>query len=460
MYTIRYITCTLLFLSCLAACKSLPEPLIIPEIVPLDQIGQRGILNVCACYNTTDYYVYRGIPKGFHYELLKDFANLLDVKLHIEINSDEAQSIKDLNAGKYDLVAMSLSVINDRQETCRFSDPLFHTRKVLVQNKQCPRIDSIQQLQGKEINIQQGSSTKNFLQHLSDSLRLDLKITEIKDITYEDILLQIEENRIEFTVIDEHLAQTVSQSMPNLDHSLPLSGDIPIAWATSKNASSLTDEINYWLATLKKNDKLPILYNRYFKSSYVTTLRNSKYYKLQNGMISSFDTIIKKEAQAIGWDWRLLAALIYQESKFNPEAESQLGAVGLMQIMPETAERFGLSDFFEPADNIHAGAAYLSSLEKLFNKYPLDSTERKKFTLAAYNAGPGHVMDAMKLTEAYGKNPYVWHQNVDYFLLHKSRPEFYRDSLVNHGYCDGKQVYNFVNNIVETYTHYKNIIPR
>ena len=82
-----------------------------------------------------------------------------------------------------------------------------------------------------------------------------------------------------------------------------------------------------------------------------------------------------------------------------------------------------------------------------------------KFTLAAYNAGPGHVIDAMKLAEAYNKNPYVWNNNVDYFLLHKSNPEFYRDTLIRHGYCDGKQAYDFVNNILENYSHYKNTIP-
>lgn len=161
----------------------------------------------------------------------------------------------------------------------------------------------------------------------------------------------------------------------------------------------------------------------------------------------------------MGWDWRLLAAIIFQESGFNPEAVSWLGAVGLMQVMPETALSLGIEDYINPKDNIRAGTTYLKRLEKIFSKYPLKKEDQIKFTLAAYNAGPGHVIDAMKLAEAYNKDPYIWNNNVDYFLLHKSNPEFYRDTLIRHGYCDGKQAYDFVNNILENYSHYKNTIP-
>lgn len=463
MYIIRIITYTWLLLFCLSSCetKQEEEPFVIPDVGTLDNIEQRGILNVCTYYNTTDYYVYKGVPKGFHYDLAKDFADYLGVKLHIDVSSNIEECLRELNEGKYDLVAMSLSVTDDRKEQINFTLPLFNTSKVLVQNKrQDSLIRDMQDLRGKEIFVQEGTTYKSFLRELSDSLQLDLKITEVEYLTYEDILLQVEKGELPLTVIDKNIAQIAGQYMTHIDYSLELSEAEPVAWAVSARANHLLLEVDQWLESIKKQEKFPVLYNRYYKSSFVTSLHNSKYYKLKNGVISSFDPMIKKEAEKIGWDWRLLASVIYQESGFDPEATSNYGAVGLMQVMPETSLQFGFEDYVDPQDNIRVGAYYLQYLEKMFAKYDLDTLNRIKFTLAAYNAGPGHVFDAMRLAESYGKNPNVWNNNVDYFIRYKSRPEIYRDTLSRSGYCDGKQTFNFVNNIMENYTHYKNTIPK
>jgi len=455
---IKNITYTLSLLLCLASCKTKKEePLIIPAPTTLEQIDQRGVLNVCSYYNTTDYYVYKGIPKGFHYELVKDFANYLGVKLNIEINPNIEESIRKLNEGKYDLIAMSLAVTDAREKQVRFIHPLFNTCRVLVQHKSDSIVQDIRALRGKEIFIQEGTSNTHLLRQLSDSLQLDLKITELENRTYEDILLKVENGELPFTVIDKNVAQIAAQYMKHIDYSLQLAPDSPVAWAVAGNAALLNEEINAWLDSIQKSEKFNVLYNRYYKSSYITSLHNSKYYKLKHGVISAFDPIIKKEAKKINWDWRLLAAVIYQESGFDPEATSPLGAVGLMQVLPETSVRLGFKDYQDPQDNIKVGAYYLKYLETIFSKYELDTLEQIKFTLAAYNAGPGHVFDAMKLAESYGKNPKVWDNNVDNFLLHKS--ELYRDSVVRFGYCDGRQTFKFVNNIIENYTHYKNTIP-
>ena len=191
MYIIKTITYTLLFLSCFASCKTKQEelPLVIPEPGTLEKIEQRGVLNVCSYYNTTDYYVYKGIPKGFHYELVKDFADYLGVKLNIEINTNIDESLQKLNEGQYDLIAMSLSVTDSRKEDVQFSLPLFTTSQVLVQHTSDTLLQSVDDLKGKEIFLQEGTSFTRFLQHLNDSLQLNLKITELEDVTFEDILL-------------------------------------------------------------------------------------------------------------------------------------------------------------------------------------------------------------------------------------------------------------------------------
>ena len=253
MYIIKTITYTLLFLSCFASCKTKQEelPLVIPEPGTLEKIEQRGVLNVCSYYNTTDYYVYKGIPKGFHYELVKDFADYLGVKLNIEINTNIDESIQKLNEGQYDLIAMSLSVTDSRKEDVQFSLPLFTTSQVLVQHTSDTLLQSVDDLKGKEIFLQEGTSFTRFLQHLNDSLQLNLKITELEDVTFEDILLKIENGEIPYTVIDKNIAQIASQYMKHIDYSLQLSSENPVAWAVTKKATLLDEEINAWLGALK-----------------------------------------------------------------------------------------------------------------------------------------------------------------------------------------------------------------
>ena len=231
MYIIKTITYTLLFLFCFTSCKTKQEelPLVIPEPGTLEKIEQRGVLNVCSYYNTTDYYVYKGIPKGFHYELVKDFADYLGVKLNIEINTNIDESIQKLNEGQYDLIAMSLSVTDSRKEDVQFSLPLFTTSQVLVQHTSDTLLQSVDDLKGKEIFLQEGTSFTRFLQHLNDSLQLNLKITELEDVTFEDILLKIENGEIPYTVIDKNIAQIASQYMKHIDYSLQLSTESPVA---------------------------------------------------------------------------------------------------------------------------------------------------------------------------------------------------------------------------------------
>ena len=183
----------------------------------------------------------------------------------------------------------------------------------------------------------------------------------------------------------------------------------------------------------------------------------TKYTLIKKGDISPFDKLFRKESKKLGWDWRLLAALVYTESQFDPYAESEVGAYGLMQIIPETADHFNVGNYFEPDSNVYVGTEYLHYLDRYFSSQPIDSSERLKFVLAAYNAGPGHVLDAIRLANKYGKDATLWDNNVDYYLLHKNEPEYYRDPLSKNGYCNGRQTYKYVRQVLETYNNYKNI---
>ncbi len=179
---------------------------------------------------------------------------------------------------------------------------------------------------------------------------------------------------------------------------------------------------------------------------------------MKGGKISPYDEKIKEYSSLIDWDWRLLASLIYQESRFHPQAKSWAGAFGLMQLMPHTAQKYGVDSLSSPMDQIKAGVQFIKLLDKQFLDKIEDKDERTKFVLASYNAGIAHVYDARRLAEKYHKDPNLWDENVDFYLLNKSKPEYYNDSVVKYGYCRGTEPYNFVYDILDRYNHYKNVI--
>lgn len=444
--------------ACHSGNKTLQE-YILPESSCLEKILAKGRLDISTFYNTTDYYVYRGITRGFHYDLARDFARQLGVKLNIvEVNNDIDTAIHRLNQGRFDLLAVSLTETPSRKQLLQFCHPLFQTGEVLVQPKNQPPLTDLSQLNGKEIFITRSSdSYKEILRQIQDSLHIRIYVTEMDHYSYEDLLHQVETGEINYTVIDENIAQASSLSMKNIDYSLKLNEKISVSWATRPENTLLTSEINTWLAQIRKSGKLNALYQRYFNNHHSVPSNTSKYALLRKGDISVFDPLLKRESRKLNWDWRLLAALVYTESHFDPEAESEVGAYGLMQVIPETADQFHVFDYFQPDSNVYVGVEYLRYLDKYFTSYPIDSLERVKFILASYNAGAGHVLDAMRLAQKYGKNPHVWDHNVDYYLLHKNKPEYYRDSLAKNGYCNGTQAYNYVQQVLETFNNYKNI---
>jgi membrane-bound lytic murein transglycosylase F len=183
------------------------------------------------------------------------------------------------------------------------------------------------------------------------------------------------------------------------------------------------------------------------------------FYSIGTVEVSAWDNEIKSVSDSLNWDWRLLASLIYQESKFDPNVISGAGAVGLMQIMPQTGRNFGIDISASPENNMKAGMLYIHYLQNYFSDRISDSTERVKFVLGAYNAGAGNIVDAMKLAEKNGKNPLLWDDNVAVFLKKKSEPQFYNDTVVKNGYCRGDESVNFVSQVLSKYSEYKNIIP-
>lgn len=225
-------------------------------------------------------------------------------------------------------------------------------------------------------------------------------------------------------------------------------------WVLRKDVPELTAALDSWysdsllsVVTRSENTKIQ-------QKSFVRRHVNAPYISQSKGLISHYDHLFKEAAQKTGFDWRLIAALCYQESAFDPEAVSWAGARGLMQIMPGTAKEIGLaqSDMHNPRASVMAGAGYLKSLSDRFADVR-DRNERIKFAMAAYNGGYWHIRDAMALAQKHGKNNLRWDE-VAPFVLGLSRPEYYRDPVVKYGYMIGSETHNYVYSILERWRRY------
>ncbi|MBU1014215.1 MAG: transporter substrate-binding domain-containing protein [Bacteroidetes bacterium] len=443
----------------------------VERINTLELIQQSGKLTALIDYNSTNYFIYRGQPMGYQFELLKAFTEHLGVKLEIVTNNNLEESFRKLQDREVDIIATGLTITNERNQFIDFTDPLNQTVQVLVQRKpenwrKLETNDEIEsrlirnplQLAGKTIVIQKTSSFKGRLENLSNEIGQTINIIEDDNREVEQLITAVALGEIDYTISDEHIALVNQNFHPDIDVNTAVSFPQNIAWGIRLRDDDFKRELNNWLNEFKNTYTARLLYNKYFKNPRTVNYARSEFHTIGGGKISKYDEIIKDISAKYGMDWKLLSSIVYQESGFRTQVESWRGAFGLMQLMPETAEIFGIDSLSSPSEQIEAGVKYMHWLDTQFKDVVSDSLERKKFVLAAYNVGLGHIWDARRLAEKYDRDPNVWTNNVDTFLLQKSNPVYYRDSVVRYGYCRGSEPYNFVVEILDRYNHYSNLI--
>jgi membrane-bound lytic murein transglycosylase F len=360
------------------------------------------------------------------------------------------------------LIAANLTKTKSRLKHVQFTKALIRTKQVLVQRNDKSAKEFIQhldELEGKEIFVPKGSSFYGRLASLADEIGGEIYAKETaQNVTVEELIAKVAKGEIDYTIAHEHVAKINKAYFNNIHIKNAVSLEQRLAWAVRDSSPKLLSTINEWLEKFKKTVDYRVIYLKYYgNTSLYKSRMNSDFFTSKSGTISPYDDLIKEYATEIGWDWRLLTSLIYQESGFDPNSSSWAGAQGLMQLMPETASEYGLDSTANPKDNIDAGVEYLQWLNEQFEEKVADSTERIKFVLAAYNAGLGHIFDAMRLAEKYKLNPKLWKGNVAEMVLKKSNPEFYRDEVVHYGYCRGTETYKYVNEVYSRFEHYKNV---
>lgn len=428
-----------------------------PFELDLVAIKKRGFIRAIVDNSSTSYYIYRGRRMGYEFEMLRNLANKLGVRLHLIVKSDIEEAFVLLNTGKADIIAMNLERTEERLNNMNFTRGLGEMSTVLVQNKRKNKIGNIEELGERVIHVQKGSVYKSQLCALEDQNAFSFSIIEASE-DKESLIDKVVQNEIDFTIVDKNVALVNATYHEELDVSLEISEASEVAWAIRKNSPELESKINEWIEKNNNSTYFDILYQKYFLNSKNSYFRNnSPFSSLAGNKISEYDDLIKKGAETLGWDWRLLASLIYKESRFDTTATSYAGAVGLLQLMPVTLERFGVENPNDPLESLMGGVNFLRYLDKFWRERVPETNERIKFILASYNIGHGHVEDAWKLTRKYGKNTQTWN-NVAHYLNLKSDPKFYRDPIVKSGFAKGHLAVSYVTDILITYDSYRVLV--
>jgi membrane-bound lytic murein transglycosylase F len=450
----KYAVIFLLFSLLFSSCRQKEAEQIAENIsTDLSNILSSDTLKVATMYGSTSYFLFRDELMGFDYEMAQDFADYLKVNLKISIVESEMEMVRMLHERKVDIATYNFAETKELKKRFNFVLPQAESYPVLIQKIGSKSISTATGLAGKTVHVTANSNYHQRLKALNDEIGGTINIVVAADsLNKDDLIEMVAEKKIEYTIAYRNVGLLHKNYHRNLDCRMPIGFNQRNGWLVRSGSTFLLEKITEWSdmpSTIKRQLKL---YDKYWeKSPYFAV----KKVKIPKGAISPYDHLFKKYATQINWDWRLLAAVAFHESRFDSSQVSRMGASGIMQLMPRTARNFGLDSesILNPEKNIEAGVQYIKSLNLTFHKVE-NRDERIKFILAGYNSGPAHILDAMALAHKYGKDRNIWFNHVEYYLLKKNDPEFYNDPVVKYGSFGGKQTVMYVQNTLDTYENY------
>jgi membrane-bound lytic murein transglycosylase F len=262
--------------------------------------------------------------------------------------------------------------------------------------------------------------------------------------------------KISASVADSNIVQLEMTYNNNIRSAGPLGDVTEISWVARKNQPALKTELDAFMKKLYKGTFYNIMVNKYFKDS-KGSRSDQKLRADRGGRLSPYDELVKKHSKTFELDWRLITSQMYQESRFDPNAKSWVGAKGLMQVMPRTAQELKVDNVEQPDNGILAGVKLMARYSNYFNSPDISAKDRIRFALASYNCGPGHVYDARELASQMGLNPNKWFNHVEKALLLLSKKDVAKN--VRYGYCRCEEPVNYVSQIQDRYDHYVQMIP-
>lgn len=420
----------------------------------LDAMVQRRLVRAGVVMNRTHYFIDKGVQRGMSYESIKLFEDELNKRLKtgtLKVNVAIVPLARDqlfpaLQAGKVDLVAATLTVTPERRQVADFSNPTrTNVSEVVITAPDVPPVATADDLSGREVFVRRSSSYYESLQGLNAALtgkgKAPATIKEAPEALEDDDLLEmVNAGLVDVTIVDDFVAEFWRQVFPafriNSGATVRTGGEIAVG--VRKDSPKMLKAVNTWIKEYGPRTAFGnMMQRRYLKdAAYVKDAASEAERKKLLAMVDMFKTY----GDRYKVDHLLMAAQGYQESRLDQSVKSQVGAIGVMQIMPATGKDLAVGDIHQIEPNIHGGIKYFRfMIEQFYKDEPMDDLNKALMTFASYNAGPGRIRQLRKETARRGLNPNVWFGNVERVVSEKI----------------GRETVSYVSNIYKYYVAYR-----
>jgi membrane-bound lytic murein transglycosylase MltF len=423
----------------------------------LDGMLKRRVIRVLTVYNKSMYFLDKDTQKGIVYDAMKAFEEELNKKrktgnlrvhvIFVPVSREEL--LPGLAKGRGDIACANLTITEERKKVVDFTNPtLKNVSEIVVTGPASPAISTLQDLSGQEVFVRKSSSYYESLVKLNEQFKREGKKDIIlklapEELENEDLLEMLNAGLVKILVVDDHIALFWKQVLPKITLHLDVkvrSGS-EIAWAIRKNSPLLMEEMNLFIKSHGKGTTFGnMTLQRYLKQTkYVknaaSEAERKKFFELVN--------MFKKYSDKYSVDALMMIAQGYQESQLNQNVKSPVGAIGVMQVMPATAQDLKVGDITQLEPNIHAGVKYMRfMIDQYYKDEPMTNLNKALFTFASYNAGPGRIRSLRKEAEKRGLNHNIWFNNVERVVSEKV----------------GRETVTYVSNIYKYYIAYKLIV--
>jgi len=416
------------------------------DTTALERIKRTGIVRLITDNSVNTYYYHNGQPAGFEYELALAFADFLNVELDVVVPGWN-NMFTGLEQGKGDFIAAGLAITREGIEKVNFSIPYMTSRQHVIYHKNNPGPGKIEDLASLTIHVNRGTT---YHARISELIKSGISLNYIlyQNIPMEELIRMVHDKEIKYTIATDPIASLSQRYYPDIRIGIPIREKEPLAWAVSKKDPDMLEQVNKFLLYAGQTGLLKRITDKYFSTSdHSDPFDLKKFHQRIDTRLPEYKQLIYKEAAKYGLDWKLMAAIAYQESQFDPEATSFNNTKGLMQVTKIAAEEMGISNHFNPSENIKAGIQYFDKMLKKF-EYLDDDLEKIHFALVSYNVGYGHVSDALKIAEDMGLDPTKW-QSLKKTLPLLSKSSYY--TRAKHGYTRGLESIQYVERILTYY---------
>ncbi|MDZ7829834.1 MAG: membrane-bound lytic murein transglycosylase MltF [Halofilum sp. (in: g-proteobacteria)] len=413
----------------------------------LEAIQASGSLVVLTRNAPTTWYIGReDRPTGPEYELVEAFADYLGVEAEYVLKDTVDQILVAIERGEADLAAAGLTITRERRQRYRFGPPYQSVTQQVVCRRGGPQPEDLRELAELRIAVIANSSYAELLRSLELEGYRTPEWTALEGVTTEELLRRVWERKLPCTVADSTIVDINRRYFPELVTPMRLSREQQLGWVMPGESRDLDAAVTRWLHGFRNSGRLETLQEKYYgffeKFDYVDTRRMMR---RVNERLPRYLDWFRDASADHGFSWTLLAAQGYQESHWNPRAESPTGVRGIMMLTRNTAEALGVTNRLDPRQSIYGGAHYLARMKDRFADRVVEP-DRTWLALAAYNVGRAHMHDAQILARRKGLSPYHW-RDIKRVLPLLASPEYYRK--LKYGYARGHEPVRYVQRIRE-----------